>query len=78
MRLKHQDLYYKYAQKVDILKALKQTEAHESEESVLAAFFTFLRAHSRGEPLVVLVNSVQLLPLLRLKASQQDLDLIAG
>ncbi len=78
MRLKYHDLYYNYSQKVDIIKALKQTEAQESEEHVLAAFFAFLRERSSGDELVVLANSVQLLPLLHFKAGREDIKLLTG
>ena len=82
MRLKYQDLYYKYRQKVDLLKGLKQQEDQPpaSEPSVLADVFAFLRAGgvSRGEQVVVVANSTELLPLLRSKATLQDLAMIAG
>jgi hypothetical protein len=78
VRLKYHDLYYNYSQKVDIIKALKQTQAQESEEHVLAAFFSFLRERSAGDDLVVLTNSVQLLPLLRFKAGREDIKLLTG
>ena len=82
MRLKYQDLYYKYRQKVDLLKGLKQQEDQPpaSEPSVLADFFAFLRAGgvSSGEQVVVVANSTELLSLLRSKAAPQDLAMIAG
>ena len=82
MRLKYQDLYYKYRQKVDLLKGLKQQEDQPpaSEPSVLADFFAFLRAGgvSSGEQVVVVANSAELLALFRWKATPRDLSMIAG
>ena len=51
-----------------------------SEAAVVADFFTFLRAGgvSCGEQVVVVANSTELLPLLRSKATLQDLAMIAG
>jgi len=83
--LKYQDLYYKYNQKVDILKALKQSEtakksedAPEHEEKVVASFFSFLASRCGGGQVVLLANSTQLFPRLRQKASPQDIHMIAG
>jgi hypothetical protein len=53
-----------------------------SEDSVLFDFFTFLRAGGAGakkeNQVVIITHSVDLLPLLQLKASSEDLALIAG
>ena len=82
LRLKYQDLYYKYRQKVDLLKVLKQQEDQPpaSEASVLTDFFAFLRARDVGgdNQVVVVANSTELLPLLQSKAPPQDLAMIAG
>jgi hypothetical protein len=86
--LKYEDLYYKYKQKTNLLMALKQQQQlgqripTASEESVLSDFFTFLRAggvrKSQERQVVIVVNSTDLLPLLRQKASPDDLAVIAG
>ena len=82
VRLKYRDLYYKYRQKVDLLKVLKQEydQPLASEPSVLADFFDFLRSCGvkSGEQVVVVANSAELLPLLRWKAIPLDVALIAG
>ena len=82
VRLKYRDLYYKYRQKVDLLKVLKQEydQPLASEPSVLADFFDFLRSGgvTSGEQVVVVANSAELLPLLRWKAIPLDVALIAG
>jgi hypothetical protein len=80
MKLKHQKLYYNYKQKVDVLKALKQTETEslDSEATVLANFFAFLRSRSGGEKVVLVTNSTDFLPLLRQKCFKRDLDIIGG
>jgi hypothetical protein len=51
-----------------------------SEESVLSSFFDFLRAgaNKAGGQLVIVANSLDLLPLLHEKASSHDLAMIAG
>ena len=82
MRLKYQDLYYKYRQKVDLLKVLKQKEDQPpaSEARVLADFFAFLRAGGvkSGKQVVVVANSTELLSLFHSKAAPEDLAMIAG
>ena len=69
VRLKYRDLYYKYRQKVDLLKVLNQEydQPLASEPSVLADFFDFLRSGGvkSGEQVVVVANSAELLPLLQ-------------
>jgi hypothetical protein len=53
-----------------------------SEDSVLSEFFTFLRAGGVGvkkeDQLMIVVNSLDLMPLLLKKASSDDLAMIAG
>jgi hypothetical protein len=86
--LKYEDLYYKYKQKTNLLMALKQQHQlgqripTASEDSVLSDFFTFLRAGGVGEnqekQVIIVVNSVDLLPLLHQKGSSDDLAMITG
>jgi hypothetical protein len=88
IKLKYEDLYYKYKQKTNLLMALKQQQQlgqrlpAANEETVLSDFFTFLKAGGVGvrkeEQVVIVANSVGLLSLLQLKASSDDLALIAG
>jgi hypothetical protein len=86
--LKYEDLYYKYKQKTNLLMALKQQQQlgqrvrTASEDSVLADFFTFLKAGGVGaspeEQVVIVSNSVDLLPLLLQKVSTDALAVISG
>jgi hypothetical protein len=86
--LKYEDLYYKYKQKTNLLMALKQQHQlgqripTDSEDSVLSNFFSFLRAggvsvNKEGQ-VVIVANSLDLMPLLHIKASSDDLAMIAG
>jgi hypothetical protein len=87
--LKYENLYYKYKQKTNLLMALKQQQQlgqripTASEDSVLSDFFAFLHAGGVGESqerqqVVIVANSVDLLPLLHQKGSPADLAVIAG
>jgi hypothetical protein len=83
-RLKYQELYYRYRQKVDLLMALKQNPDEElpDEAVVLSDFFAFLRAGGIGrnkeDQVLIVANSVDLLPFLHQKASPHDVAMIAG
>jgi hypothetical protein len=61
---------------------LGQRVPADSEDSVLSDFFAFLRAGGvsvkKESQVVIVMNSMDLLPLLQHKASSDDLALIAG
>jgi hypothetical protein len=84
VRLKYEELYYRYSQKVDLLTALKQQPGKElpDEAAVLFDFFAFLRAGGIGtnkeDQVLIVANSVDLLPFLHQKASPCDVAMIAG
>jgi hypothetical protein len=85
VRLKYEELYYRYRQKVDLLTALKQHQPGKElpdEAAVLSDFFAFLRAGGIGrnkeDQVLIVANSVDLLPFLHQKASTCDVAMIAG
>jgi hypothetical protein len=84
VRLKYEELYYRYRQKVDLLTALKQQPGKElpDEADALSDFFDFLRAGSVGvnkeDQVLIVANSLDMLAFLHQKALPQELAMIAG
>jgi hypothetical protein len=84
VRLKYQELYYKYRQNLDLLQTLRQQPDDQlaCEASVLADFFDFLRAGGvstrKGSKVIIVAHSLDLLPFLHQKASPGDVAMIAG
>jgi hypothetical protein len=84
VRLKYEELYYRYRQKVDLLTALKQQPGEElpDEADALSDFFAFLRAGGVGvnkeDQVLIVANSLDMLAFLHQKALPQDLAMIAG
>jgi hypothetical protein len=84
VRLKYEELYYRYRQKVDLLTALKQQPGEElpDEADALSDFFAFLRAGGVGankeDQVLIVANSLDMLAFLHQKALPRDLAMIAG